>query len=78
MTIGISEFEANCFDILDRVAGSGETLVITRWGRPLVMILPASGDSGGDWLGSLRGTARATDDLIGPAVDSEDWRTAGE
>jgi len=77
-TVKISEFKAKCLDILDRVARTGETLVITRRGRPLARVLPVSGSTGDDWLGSLKGTARAMDDLIEPAVDPEDWEAIAE
>ena len=38
-TIEISEFKAKCLDILDHVARTGETLVITRCGHPLARLL---------------------------------------
>jgi len=72
-TIKISEFKAKCLDILDRVSRTGETLVVTRRGQPLARILPVRTSPQSDWLGGLKGTARAMDDLIEPAVDLVDW-----
>ncbi len=39
-TIKASEFEANCLKFVDHVAETGETLVITKSGRPLVELRP--------------------------------------
>jgi len=77
-TVKISEFKAKCLQILDRVARTGETLVITRRGRPLARVLPISSGSEGEWLGSLKGSARAVGDLIEPVVDSEEWEALTE
>lgn len=77
-TVKISEFKAKCLDILDRVARTGETLVITRRGRPLARVLPISPSSEGEWLGCLEGTARAIGDLIEPVVAPEDWEVVEE
>ena len=77
-TIKISEFKAKCLDILDRVARTGETLIITRRGKPLARVLPVSSASDDDWLGSLEGSATAMDDLIEPAVDPEEWEACRE
>jgi prevent-host-death family protein len=35
-TITASEFKTNCLRFVDRVAETGETLVITKYGRPTV------------------------------------------
>ena len=72
-SVKISEFKARCLRILDEVATSGETLLITRRGTPIARVLPVRAPPDGDWLGSLEGTAQAGDDLIEPAVDAGDW-----
>ncbi len=77
-TVKISEFKAKCLDILDRVARTGETLVITRRGIPLARVLPVSSAADDDWIGSLKGSATAMDDLIEPAVDTEEWEACRE
>lgn len=71
--IKISEFRARCLEILDRVSNTGETFVITRRGKPLVRVLPAAPTQADSWVGSLRGSASAVDDLTAPAVDGEEW-----
>ncbi len=77
-TVKISEFKARCLEILDRVARTGETLVITRRGCPLARVLPISPSSEGEWLGCLEGTARAIGNLVEPVVAPEEWEAVGE
>jgi prevent-host-death family protein len=77
-TVKISEFKAKCLEILDRVARTGETLVITRRGKPLARVLPVSTAPDGDWMGSMKGSAEAADDLIEPVVDPEEWEALAE
>jgi prevent-host-death family protein len=40
--ITATEFKARCLRLLDEVAGSGETLVVTKRGRPVVRVEPSS------------------------------------
>ena len=78
ITVKISEFKAKCLEMLDRVSRTGESLVITRRGHPLARVLPVESDTGGEWIGCLRGTAQAKDDLIAPAVGAEEWEALEE
>jgi prevent-host-death family protein len=40
--ITATEFKARCLRLLDEVADSGETLVVTKRGRPVVRVEPSS------------------------------------
>jgi prevent-host-death family protein len=72
-TIQISEFKAKCLRILDRVARTGESLLITKRGKPIARVLPVPPEDSGRWLGSLEGTAKEVGDLVVPAVDPDEW-----
>ena len=39
-TISASQFKARCLKLMDQVAASGETLVITKNGRPVAELHP--------------------------------------
>jgi prevent-host-death family protein len=39
-SMGIGEFESNCGSLLDEVAATGETLIVTRAGKPLAKVVP--------------------------------------
>jgi len=40
--ITATEFKARCLRLLDEVAGTGETLVVTKRGRPVVRVEPST------------------------------------
>ena len=42
-TIQASEFKAKCLSLMDKVATTGETLVVTKNGKPVVELRPYSG-----------------------------------
>ena len=42
-TIQASEFKAKCLALMDKIAVSGETLVVTKKGIPIVEMTPYSG-----------------------------------
>ena len=42
-TIQASEFKAKCLALMDKIAVSGETLVVTKKGKPIVEMKPYSG-----------------------------------
>jgi prevent-host-death family protein len=48
-TVGIFEAKAKLSEICEQVARSGESVVVTRRGKPLVRIEPAEIDRGSVW-----------------------------
>lgn len=77
-TIAISEFKATCLAVLERVRRTGTSIVVTKRGEPVAEINPPSPASTGvAWLGSMRGTATMTDDLVAPAGAASDWDALG-
>ena len=48
-TVGIFEAKAKLSEICDRVSRSGESVIVTRRGKPLVRIDPVARDRGSVW-----------------------------
>jgi prevent-host-death family protein len=48
-TVGIFEAKAKLSEICEAVARSGESVVVTRRGKPLVRIVPVAADSFSVW-----------------------------
>jgi prevent-host-death family protein len=67
-TIAAGEFKAKCLKLLDEVAATRETLVITKHGKPVAEIRPIP--EHGDFVGSMRGTGKILGDIISP-IDVE-------
>ena len=73
-SLAISEFKATCLAVLERVRRTGTPVLVTRRGVPIAEIVPPSlASTGPAWLGSMRGTATITGDLVAPATDTDDW-----
>jgi prevent-host-death family protein len=64
MTVKIpaGEFKAKCLQLMDRVARSGEPIVITKRGRPVAKLVPA--DEPEPLFGYMAGTARVVGEII--------------
>ncbi len=71
--IAISKFKAGCLRILEEVRKTGKPIRITRFGKPVAEVVPASPEKRGNWLGCMVGTGRITGDIISPASDESDW-----
>ena len=72
--ISVSRFKATCLEVLERVRRTGRSVVITKRGAPLAEVVPPSTATiGKEWLGSLRGSATITGDIVAPAAAAEDW-----
>lgn len=70
-TIQASEFKAKCLALMDDVARSGETLVVTKNGRPIVELRPYSGGRADTPFGRHRDIAILGDIIA--SLDENDW-----
>ena len=64
-----SEFKAKCLALIDEVASSGNTLVITKNGKPLVELVPHRSKKP-DLFGVWKGKIKIKGDIISP-IDVE-------
>lgn len=71
-TIAATEFKTHCLSILDEVCETGEEVVVQKRGRPVARVIPVA-PAGRFPQASLRGTMRASDDLIDPPLPAEAW-----
>jgi len=69
-SIKASEFKAKCLKLMDQVAETGETLVITKNGHPVAELRPAKRPRE-SLFGAHRGLIEITGDIIAPL--DEDW-----
>ena len=73
-TMSISKFKATCLAVLERVRKTGEPLLITKHGVPMVQVLPAppSPPPAASAFGSMAGTADEMEDMLAP-LPEDDW-----
>jgi prevent-host-death family protein len=70
--IAISKFKARCLSLLQEVSKTKTPLRVTRRGKPIADVIPASSE--GDersWIGSLSGSVEIVGDVISPVIDIE-------
>jgi prevent-host-death family protein len=68
--IAISEFKAKCLSLLEEVNKTKTPLRVTRRGKPLADIIPASPNPGERaWIGSMTGTIKIAGDIVSPVID---------
>lgn len=66
-----AQFKSQCLAVMDRVARSGRPVVITKYGKPVVKLVPATQDDD-EIFGALSGIARITGDIEN-TVPAADW-----
>jgi prevent-host-death family protein len=69
-SIKASEFKAKCLKLMDQVAETGETLVITKNGRPVAELHPAKRRLE-SLFGAHKGLIEIKGDIVAPL--DEDW-----
>ena len=63
-------FKAECLAVLDRVAATGESVIVTKRGRPVAEVAPIKTRG----TPALRGSVQTHGDLIAPVLG--DWDLA--
>jgi prevent-host-death family protein len=66
------QFKAQCLAIMDRVSQSGEPLVITKHGKPVVKLVPAEKQAD-EIFGYMAGKVKIVGDIVGTITPLEDW-----
>ena len=70
-SIAAGEFKAKCLELLDRVARDGDSLVVTKRGRPVAKVVPVEPRV----RRSLRRSVRYLADIVEPIGD--EWTVEG-
>jgi prevent-host-death family protein len=65
-TIPAGRFKAECLALLDRVSATGETLVVTKRGRPVAEVVPVRRRA----KRPLRGSVTVHADIVAPILGS--------
>lgn len=72
--IAAAQFKTECLAVMDHVAQSGRPVIITKHGKPVVKVVPAT-QSEDEIFGALSGIARITGDIEN-TVPASDWGVA--
>jgi prevent-host-death family protein len=63
--IGAAEFKARCLELMDRVARTKRPLTITKRGRPVVQVVPATPQPK-KLFGAMKGAVLEAVDIVSP------------
>jgi prevent-host-death family protein len=70
--IAAGEFKAQCLAIMDRVSKSGEPVLVTKHGKPVVKLIPAEKQVD-EIFDYMAGKVKIVGDIVGPITPLEDW-----
>jgi len=70
--IAAGVFKANCLAVMDEVQAKRETVVITKRGKPVAMLVPVKADAD-DIFNFLAGKGVIVGDVVSPALSHKEW-----
>lgn len=76
VSIQVSEFKATCLSVIERVRKTGQGVLITKHGVPVAELVPSRPQpkrKRQGFLGSMRGTASLSGDLVSPVLTEQEW-----
>lgn len=71
-TIEASRFQARCLALIDKVARTGEAIVITKNGKPVAELRPHLGPRAKSLIGLHRASLQIRGDIVSP-IGSDLW-----
>jgi prevent-host-death family protein len=72
-TIPAGKFKANCLAIMDEVQKKRQPVLITKRGKPVAKLVPATSGAKDDFFDSWKDKLKITGDIISPAFDLDEW-----
>jgi prevent-host-death family protein len=72
-TITASELKAKCLGLLDDVARTRETILVTKRGKPVARLMPPKDDATRDPFADMHGMMEIVGDIIAPPLPPEAW-----
>jgi prevent-host-death family protein len=73
--IAISQFKATCLAVLEDVRRTRRPVRVTRFGKPVAEVLPATVSVKQSWLGCMKDSLEISGDIVQP-VRAFERRTA--
>jgi len=71
-TIQASEFKAKCLALMDQVARTGKTIIVTKNGKPIVELHPHRPPRAKSLIGLDKGKIEIIGDIVTP-LGPKDW-----
>jgi len=68
-----SAFKARCLAVMDAVQATGEPVIVTKRGKPVVKVIPIKPEKD-DIFGFIAGKGKIVGDIESPAVPLKQWK----
>jgi prevent-host-death family protein len=68
-----STFKAKCLKVMNDIQATGEPVIVTKRGRPVVKVVPITPEND-DIFGFMAGKAKIVGDIESPVVPLKDWK----
>ena len=68
-----SAFKARCLSVMNDIHATGEPVIVTKRGKPVVKVIPAEPEKG-DILGFMAGEFEIVGDIESPVVPPSHWK----
>ena len=76
MQIPAGEFKSKCLKLMDQVKETHEEIIVTKYGKPVVKVVPIDTEPTRPLLGYLQGAVVIHEDIVEPT--GEVWDAEGE
>lgn len=70
--IPAGKFKSHCLAVMDEVQATGEPVLVTKHGKPVVKLVPAE-IKDESIFGYMSGKAKIVGDIVSPVTPLEDW-----
>lgn len=71
-TMSAGEFKKNCLAVMEEVKAKRVTVVITKHGKPVAMLVPVK-TAVDDIFGFFKNRGRITGDVLSPVLSPDEW-----
>ncbi|GEM_PF-775903 len=68
-----SAFKARCLKVMNEVQATGEPVIVTKRGKPVVKVIPVGAEKD-DIFGFMAGEFKIVGDIESPVVPLKDWK----
>ena len=72
-----SVFKTKCLAVMDDVQATGEPVIVTKRGKPVVKVVPVESEMD-DIFGSMAGDVKIVGDIESPVVPLRHWKITRE
>jgi len=76
-TMRASTFKARCLSVMNEIQATGEPVIVTKRGKPVVKVVPVK-QNNDDIFGFMAGEFEIVGDIESPVVPPSHWNPAKE